>query len=66
MVEEQMRRVVFGKTNKTREDSTKGVPFPVTSHPKLRRLKSSLNICIYRLSSYDCVYIYIELEYLDL
>ena len=35
MVKEQMKWVVFGKTDKTQEDSTKGVPFVVTFHPKL-------------------------------
>ena len=35
MVKGQMKRVVFGKIDKTREDSTKRVPFAVTLHPKL-------------------------------
>ena len=35
MVKEQMKWVVFGKTDKTLEDSTKGVPFAVTFHSKL-------------------------------
>ena len=35
IVKEQMKWVVFGKTDKTREDSTKRVPIVVTFHPKL-------------------------------
>ena len=51
MVKEQMKQVVFGKTDKTRDDSIKGVLFIVTFRPKLmflvKKIKSSLNICIY-------------------
>ena len=35
MVKEQMKCVVFGKTDKTWEDSTKGAPNVITFHPKL-------------------------------
>ena len=35
IIKEQMKRVVFGKTEKTREDSSKRVPFVVTFHSKL-------------------------------
>ena len=31
-----MKWVVFGKTDKTRDDSSKGVPFVATIHPNLR------------------------------
>ena len=37
-----MKRIVFGKTDKTREDSTKGVPFVVTFHPKLTFLAKKI------------------------
>ena len=42
MVKEQTKHVVFGKTDKTREDSTKGVPFVVTFHPKLTFLANKI------------------------
>ena len=42
MVKEQMKREVFGKTDKTREDSTKGVPFVVTFHPKFTFLAKKI------------------------
>ena len=42
MVKEQVKQVVFGKTDKTREDSTKGVPFAVTFHPKLTFLSKKM------------------------
>ena len=42
MVKEQTKHVVFGKTDKTREDSTKGVPFVVTFHPKLTFLAKKI------------------------
>ena len=35
MVKEQIKRVVFGKTDKTREDSTERSSFAVTFYPKL-------------------------------
>ena len=35
IVKEQIKLVVFGKKDKRQEDSTKGVPFVVTFHPKL-------------------------------
>ena len=35
MVKEQMKQVVFGKPDKIRKGSTKGVPFVVIFHPKL-------------------------------
>ena len=54
MVKEQMKRVVFGKTDKTREDLTKGVPFVVTFHPKLTFLAKKIKL----LSKY----LYIDLE----
>ena len=44
----------FGKTDKTREDSTKGVPFVVTFHPKLTFLTKKIN----ELSKY----LHIDLE----
>ena len=35
MFKEQMKRVVYRKTDKTWEDSTKGVPIVITFHPTL-------------------------------
>ena len=49
-----MRRIVFGKTDKTREDSTKGVPFVVTFHSKRRFLTKKIK----KLSKY----LHIDLE----
>ena len=49
-----MKRVVFGKTGKTREDSTKGIPFAVTIHPKLTFLARKIK----ELSKY----LHIDLE----
>ena len=49
-----MKRVVFGKTDKTREDSTKGVHFVVTFHPKLTFLAKKIK----KLSKY----LHIDLE----
>ena len=42
MVKEQMKRVVFGKTDKTGEHSTKGVPFVFLFHPKLTFLAKTI------------------------
>ena len=42
MVQEQMKRAVFGKADKTREDSTKKVHFVVTFHPKLTFLAKNI------------------------
>ena len=47
IVKEQMKRVVFGKTDKTREDSTKEVPFVVTFHPKLTLLAKKIKKIIF-------------------
>ena len=38
MAKEQMKCAFFGKTDKTRKGSTKGVPFVVTFNPKLTLL----------------------------
>ena len=46
MVKEQIKRVVFGKTDKTQEDSTKS--FVVTFHPKLTFLAKKIK----KLSKY--------------
>ena len=55
MVKEQMKRVVFGKTDKTREDFTKGVPFVVTFHTKLtfltKKIKELLKYSTFRFRS---------------
>ena len=43
MVKEQMEKVVFRKKkDKTWEDSTKGIPFTVTLHPKLTGLAKKI------------------------
>ena len=42
MVKEQMKLVVFGTTDKTQEDSTKGAPFDITFHPKLTFLAKKI------------------------
>ena len=54
MVKEQMKQVGFGKTEKTRDDSLKGVPFVVTFHPKLTFLAKKIK----ELSKY----LHIDLE----
>ena len=54
MVKKQMKGVVFGKTGKTREDSTKGVTFVVTFHPNLTFLAKKIKQL--------CKYLHIDLE----
>ena len=39
MVNEQINRVVFGKNQPSRKNSENGIPFVVTYHPKVKKLR---------------------------
>ena len=38
VVNEQINKVVFGKSQPSRKNSEKGIPFVVTYHPKVKKL----------------------------